>query len=214
MFQDLMQENQNSALETLQDLARRLQQNTRRSGSARQQQNGSGTATERLRALQRQLRDLKDRARGEQMMMVTDQTDDARDAAGEEGEEREGFAVNNAPGQSDRDSMVMMMPSPGFSAARNNEQGFGTADPLDEDNPGELPEPDGVAGVRVDPALGEDGKTLQTLSLAQEDFSRATGEYRRLYEQAQPAVEEAMEREELRLEDRELVRRYFEAIRP
>lgn len=215
MFRDLMRQNQGSAMQALQELARQLQQqqNRRRTGTARQRE-GQGTATDRLRQLQRQLRDLKNQARGEQMMMVSDNPDSPRDPGGEEGEQREGFAVNNAPGQSDRDSMVMMVPSPGFATSRNTQQDFGTADPLDPENPMELPEPDDAAGVRVDPSLSEEGKSLQSLSLAREDFSSAGLEYRRLYEQAQPAMEEAIDREEVELEDRELVRRYFEAIRP
>ena len=98
------------------------------------------------------------------------------------------------------------------NGAPGSERDEGTNDHLFADKPPDVPKADGTAR-RLEGALG-DGTTLQELVSANSGPARASRQYRDLYEAVAPAEQSSVEQENIPLGSRQLVRRYFENIRP
>ncbi len=212
LMQQLMSEDAAQAAEALRQIARQLQtQGQRRPAGSRQTPNQGGAASQRLSKLLKDLAEMKDQARGEQLMIATSDME-----KNPEGADSESMALVNSQGSQADDSQMLLMPNANgsFTIGPQDQQDFGTGEPLAEDQTMEITENREGDPLRAAPLLDDSGETLQSLTLSNGDFSRGSAEYRRLYEQAQPFVEDAIEREEVPLGSRELVKRYFESIRP
>ncbi len=128
---------------------------------------------------------------------------------------------SNAPGAGGQQSLASVQ---AFGKSRDGQQGGqqpngapggehdqGTNEHLFADKPSDLS--DKGAARRIEGALGN-GATLQELVGAASGPAKASRQYRDLYEAIAPAEQSSVEQENIPLGSRQLVRRYFENIRP
>lgn len=169
---------------------------------------GGQMSKQSLAKLLQALQNMKDQARGgdgSKMLWPSG------DQGGDDAKENMIFMSGNDPGNQPGNSTAMMS-TPISTPDTSEGMDSGTAEPLG-DKPFDTGHINKSEGVKLNGLLGE-GESLLTLTPGAAPGTKASTRYQEVYQAAEPAMQEALNREDIPLGSRELIKRYFEEIRP